>query len=325
MADRHEPDGSRTVTLRSAYSPQRREGSSSNMSEEEGGERTRSAQAGRHPLGIGSKFSVSADGRLQQGPLSMDRQPRPPRKWTEASGALQGVSPPPTAPDGPIPATDTFSDAILLSRGSKNKGPASLLWVDETTSRSSDFDAAEQVSRMPPPFTRSGSEPDDSRAWSGAASSSAAAADEPAVAAVPKRPFKVTCDPHPHPHPNPSPSPGPGPGPGPSPSPSPSPKQVTQGKTEKPKNEAQIKREKHLLAQIKAPKPNPDPNPDPNLNPDPDPGPKPKPNPNLDADPNLNPDLTLTLTLTFTLTLSLSRSSSGSSRRRRCARRSKQR
>ena len=297
------------------------------MSEEEGEERTRSAQAGRHPLGIGSKFSVSADGRLQQGPLSMDRQPRPPRKWTEASGALQGVSPPPTAPDGPIPATDTFSDAILLSRGSKNKGPASLLWVDETTSRSSDFDAAEQVSRMPPPFTRSGSEPDDSRAWSGAASSSAAAADEPAVAAVPKRPFKVTRDPHPHPHlnPNPNPSPCPGPGPGPSPSPSPRPKQVTQGKTEKPKNEAQIKREKHLLAQIKAPKPNPDPNPDPNLNPDPDPDPKPKPNPNLDADPNLNPDLTLTLTLTFTLTLTLSRSSSGSSRRRRCARRSKQR
>jgi len=27
---------------------------------------------------------------------------------------------------------------------------------------------------------------------------------------------------------------------------------VTQGKTEKPKNEAQIKREKHRLAQIKA-------------------------------------------------------------------------
>ena len=186
------------------------------MSEEENPERSNSAQAGRHPLGIGSKFSVSADGRLQQGPLSMDRQPRPPRKWTEASGALQGVSPPPTAPDGPVPATDTFSDAIMLSRGSKNKGPASLLWVDETTSRSSDFDAADAMSRMPPPFTRSGSgEPDDSRAWSGAASSSAAAADEPAVAAVPKRPFKVTRDPHPNPNPNPNPNPDPSPGPNP--------------------------------------------------------------------------------------------------------------
>ena len=194
----------------------------SHMSEEENPERSNSAQAGRHPLGIGSKFSVSADGRLQQGPLSMDRQPRPPRKWTEASGALQGVSPPPTAPDGPVPATDTFSDAIMLSRGSKNKGPASLLWVDETTSRSKDFDAADGMSRMPPPFTRSGSgEPDDSRAWSGAASSSAAAADEPAVAAVPKRPFKVTHDPHPNPNPNPNPNPDPSPGPNSHPSPGP--------------------------------------------------------------------------------------------------------
>ena len=172
----------------------------------------------RHPLGIGSKFSVSADGRLQQGPRSVDRQQGPQRTWTEASGALQGVSPPPTTSDGPSPATDTFSDAIMLSRGSKNKGPASLLWVDETSSRGGDFEvSADSLSRVPPPFMSSGSgEPDDSPAWDGGGSSSAADADDSGVAAVPKRPFKVTT-----------------------------------GKAEKPKNEAQIKREKHLVAQIK--------------------------------------------------------------------------
>ena len=47
---------------------------------------------------------------------------------------------------------------------------------------------------------------------------------------------------------------------------------MTQGKTEKPKNEAQIKREKHLVAQI-----NPNPNPDPNPNPSPSPSPNPNP------------------------------------------------
>ena len=191
------------------------------MSEEE----DQPAPRARHPLGIGSKFSVSADGRLQQGPRSTDRQQGRPRTWTEASGALQGVSPPLTTSEGSSPATDTFSDAIMLSRGSKSKGPASKLYAiyDETemVPGRGDFEPAHSAhldSRVPPPFMSSSSgTPDDSPAWDGGGASLAADADDSGVAAVPQqRPFKVT-----------------------------------QGKTEKPKNEAQIKREKHLVAQIK--------------------------------------------------------------------------
>jgi len=81
----------------------------------------------------------------------------------------------------------------MLSRGSKNKGPASLLWVEETSSRGSDFDSADSMSRVPHPFMSSGSgERDDSPAWDGGRSSSAPDADDSGAAALPKRPFKVT-------------------------------------------------------------------------------------------------------------------------------------
>ena len=170
------------------------------MSEAE--EETPPAQSARHPLGIGSKFSVSADGRLQQGPRSIDRQHGPPRTWTEASGALQGVSPPLTTSDGPSPATDTFSDAIMLGRPAKNKGPASLLRVDETSSRGGDFESTDSLdSRVPPPFMSSG-EPDDLLTRP----SSAVDADDSGVAAVPQRPFKVTLTLTPTLTPTPTPS-----------------------------------------------------------------------------------------------------------------------
>ena len=75
-------------------------------------------QGTRHPLGIGSKFSVSADGRLQ-GPSRVSLA-QASEGWTEASGAVQGVSPLLSTTEGRT-ASDSISDALMLSRGIREK------------------------------------------------------------------------------------------------------------------------------------------------------------------------------------------------------------
>ena len=177
-------------------------------------------QGARHPLGIGSKFSVSADGRLQ-GPSCVSLA-QASEGWTEASGAVQGVSPLLSTTEGRT-ASDSISDALMLSRNEPKSTRTKLYSIFDETDLASgrgDFESADLDRRIPPPFLSSVGAPSEAPPLTEHAS-----AVEPrplSALKVPELPRRAAE------------------------------RDEEKKQREKPKNEAQIKREKHLLAQIKA-------------------------------------------------------------------------
>ena len=178
----------------------------------------------RHPLGIGSKFAISADGRLQGRPLSS--------ALSEATGAIQGVSPflGPVAANGP--STDTISDAIMLSRGPRRRDTHTKLYsiFDESELASGRGEIEQNALATPVSSFHFGEAP-------AAAPPAAAPTTGPLLTASNSDPTLSSLDGEVARQPGPRREPRV--------------EREESLKREKPKNEEQIKREKHLLAQIK--------------------------------------------------------------------------
>ena len=185
------------------------------------------AAPARHPLGIGSRFSTSADGRLQGGSFLGG--------LAQASGALQGVAAQvPSSPTQEGPSEpNSISDAIMMSR--PPRGRTKLYSISDEADLASGRGDYVQGPAAAASFTGSGGLP---QLPPGAATPPGAAADGPVT---PKARRVLLPDATNPPAPVTEPRKGTAP-------------KLVDAKAKtmaESRGEEQIRREKHLLAQIK--------------------------------------------------------------------------